>query len=601
MEQEAPSGGLMPWQTPAGLRAARAASRPLRRVAAPARPWRDGTPGIGRWPITVAPVPGEQVQGWLARVGYRYDLSPHQWLEALGARTNLTEISSAAEHLRRHHAAVTTALGLDGLPLGAAGDQLAREVAEAVAAYRGDSVRAIALDGTRYCPACLAESGGVWPQRWRSPLHLVCTDHQVLLESTCPACEKPPWSSSAWTTRACPPWACPEHAPGRHTIRTHFQPCRHDLRTTVPRGATAQQIGLQRWVFALASAAVTDPEGPVTVAGLPSTHGDHLTALLDLLDEHARGSYAIYDAATDPTRLLTGLGAAADVVGAATSAAAAAVADAHGLLDPAGHYTPITGETRGRRRHPVLGEVRLLSVAEHLSPPAQLTFRVGRGHPRYPSDERGPRHPDRASPDQVPLPWIPQQLWPGVLGPHIADEDFKARTCAAMLLARLGAPRPWQLIAVDLGLPRSFASYVPAMVGRLRRAGSWPDFLGRLEDLADHLHAAPPTIDYSDRRWIGGDAPLLRAALNVTRYELFLGPRRAVSPALVRIFWETYTGGDARLCRAPVGLAEADYAAHCDFRAKVGSTCDEWFTHTAHYLAVTTITLGDESLWWLPP
>ncbi|MEJ5946956.1 TniQ family protein [Pseudokineococcus basanitobsidens] len=595
----------MPWQTPAGLRAARAARRPLRRVAAPTRVWRDGTPGIGRWPITVPPVPGEQVQGWLARVGYRYDLSPHQWLEAAGARTNLTEISSAAEHLRRHHAAVTTALGLDGLPLGAAGDQLARQLAEAVAAYRrdyrGDSVRAVALDGTRYCPVCLADNGGVWPQRWRSPLHLVCTDHEVLLESICPACEKSPWSTSVWTTRACPPWACPEHAPGPHTLRTRFQPCRHDLRTTAPRDATAGQIGLQRWVFALASVAAGDPHGPVTVAGLPSTHGDHLTALLDLLDEHALGSYAIYDAATDGARVLAGLAAAADVVGSLTPAEAAAAADAHGLLDPAGQYTPIAGETRGRRRHPVLGEVRLLSVAAHLSPPAQLTFRTGRAHPRYPSHDLGPHHPGDPSTDRVPLAWIAQQLWPGVLAEHLDAGDYKARACAAMLLARLGAPRPWQLIAVDLGLPRSLVSYVPAMVRRLRRTGAWPDFLAGLEDLADHLHAAPPTIDYSDRRWIGGDAKMLRAALTVTRYELCLGPTMTVSPALVRVFWETYTGGDARLCRAPVALADADHAAHRAFAAKISDSCDEWFTHAAHYLAAKTDTGGDESLWWLPP
>jgi len=41
--------------------------------------------------------------------------------------------------------------------------------------------------GSRFCPPCLAESGGRWQLAWRSPWAFVCLRHHVLLVDDCPA------------------------------------------------------------------------------------------------------------------------------------------------------------------------------------------------------------------------------------------------------------------------------------------------------------------------------------------------------------------------------------------------------------------------------
>ena len=46
--------------------------------------------------------------------------------------------------------------------------------------------------GSRYCPGCLADTGGRWQLRWRLTWSFACTTHQRLLADTCPACDSIP-------------------------------------------------------------------------------------------------------------------------------------------------------------------------------------------------------------------------------------------------------------------------------------------------------------------------------------------------------------------------------------------------------------------------
>ncbi|MGX5825816.1 TniQ family protein, partial [Salmonella enterica] len=41
---------------------------------------------------------------------------------------------------------------------------------------------------SRYCPDCLAESGGRWQLHWRLGCVFACTEHRCLLADTCPYC-----------------------------------------------------------------------------------------------------------------------------------------------------------------------------------------------------------------------------------------------------------------------------------------------------------------------------------------------------------------------------------------------------------------------------
>ncbi|AUG28062.1 TniQ family protein [Microbacterium hominis] len=44
----------------------------------------------------------------------------------------------------------------------------------------------------RYCPECLADSGGRWRMSWQFPFTFACVRHRRILADTCPVCHKPP-------------------------------------------------------------------------------------------------------------------------------------------------------------------------------------------------------------------------------------------------------------------------------------------------------------------------------------------------------------------------------------------------------------------------
>ncbi|OAR26733.1 hypothetical protein A8W25_28235 [Streptomyces sp. ERV7] len=46
--------------------------------------------------------------------------------------------------------------------------------------------------GSRYCPACLMDSGGRWQVTWRLGWSFACVRHQMLLADRCPACHRIP-------------------------------------------------------------------------------------------------------------------------------------------------------------------------------------------------------------------------------------------------------------------------------------------------------------------------------------------------------------------------------------------------------------------------
>ncbi|MEA1263680.1 TniQ family protein [Microbacterium sp. STF-2] len=44
----------------------------------------------------------------------------------------------------------------------------------------------------RYCPECLADSGGRWRMSWQFPFTFACVRHRRILADNCPVCHKPP-------------------------------------------------------------------------------------------------------------------------------------------------------------------------------------------------------------------------------------------------------------------------------------------------------------------------------------------------------------------------------------------------------------------------
>ncbi|OON82082.1 TniQ family protein [Streptomyces tsukubensis] len=63
--------------------------------------------------------------------------------------------------------------------------------------------------GSRYCPACLKESGGRWLLSWRLAFSFACTRHGMLLADTCPSCGDIPRSHGNYTGTTPVPGVCP--------------------------------------------------------------------------------------------------------------------------------------------------------------------------------------------------------------------------------------------------------------------------------------------------------------------------------------------------------------------------------------------------------
>lgn len=562
---------------------------------------------ITRLPLTVPPAAGEQLASWLARLAHRYRLPVSGLLSELGVPVVAGPAVRVEAHLSPHVQTLATAAGLDHLPPGTDGgeDPLSAQVARYLGAYHGRGK--VAPDRTRYCPSCLAETGGIWQQAWAAPLNLVCTTHRRLLVRRCPACHRARFTSSAWMTHDTAPWVCSEPPPGQHTPRTRYQVCGHDLRETTSPPMGQDVAALQAWLHALARQADNDPAHVTRACGIEVPHADLFDAALELVVERLGDVKHLTRPGRAARDLLDAVLAAREVITQPDPATAGEVADRHGLLHPTGPVTPIGPDhvLTKRRHNPLLAAVRLISLSEHLPAGSQLVFRTGSDHPRYPCPtQHGAPTP---APGPARLAWIPQLLWPGTLHPWIRDSDYRDRAAASMLLAKVGSTRPWRLIAIDLGLPASFAVHPPNLVRHLRRTGAWPSVLRRLDEVATLLEATVPPIDYQTRRWIAADQDLLVAAVNHTRS--LLGPCHGwvSTSALVELFWSVYTGGDLRLATPTAGTLLNPDLYHRD---------DEEGAHTdptadpdlARFLAMVAAAVAEatghnpgEPLAWRPP
>lgn len=543
---------------------------------------------IARLPIAVPPAAGEHGASWLRRWSHRYGLSAGQLLARLGLPTSPIGLARTERFVADHFEELLLASGTgtdhttsqdpdSDDPATTTTADLTSCVANYLRAYHRR--RPAAANTMRYCPRCLADTGGVWPARWATPCELVCLRHQIVLLQVCPGCGQVPFHGQRWLSARTASTHCDSPHAWGHTRRRRHTVCGFDLRTAPNEltpfsgaGAAAQQR-----LHQLARAARTWPSpdgGLLAVCGVPTTAGEHLDAVLELLVEHLGRVAPLVTAAADPTPVLSALSAALSVLAQPDTMTAAAQAQRHGLLDPAGTVTPIGPETAltRRRRNPLLASIRLGSLTASLSPTAQIVFRTASSHPRYPTCSL-PIHATRVRSSgvsatraetpsgSVPLAFIPQQLWPGVLTPWVTDGDHLGRAAGAMMLAKVGSTRPWRLIAIDLGLPASFAAHPPALVRHLRHENTWPGFLQAIDTLAEQLLAAPPPIDYQTRRWRAADPQVLTAALDRAHaaccgaFPACGDPRRedyscaySQTPhAVTTAFWQAYTGGDPRL------------------------------------------------------
>lgn len=149
-----------------------------------------------RLPITVAPLPGEALESWIAAYARRLHTTGNGLIAHLGLGGS--RIAHMALQLHDHEAtALERATGVarqslaamtlepyDGLAIAIAPGR--RALASRFPIGRFGNAR------TRYCPQCLAHYQGRGPVTWRLPWSFACPLHRVLLLDFCPACRRPP-------------------------------------------------------------------------------------------------------------------------------------------------------------------------------------------------------------------------------------------------------------------------------------------------------------------------------------------------------------------------------------------------------------------------
>ncbi|MDL4813183.1 TniQ family protein [Actinomadura opuntiae] len=177
-------------------------------------------PGVPPLPRSLAPLPGEEISGYLLRLAHRLEQTPHRLAELTGLQSGgaaslpvrLLLRTSTEETARFARACSLTSREAEALCLASLADRyppadvvlhplpggrsgLWMQQADKIASLD----RWVFTRPARYCPACLAgdtselqqHHGGPWQKLWRLPLVFACPLHRCLLATRCPACRQP--------------------------------------------------------------------------------------------------------------------------------------------------------------------------------------------------------------------------------------------------------------------------------------------------------------------------------------------------------------------------------------------------------------------------
>jgi len=146
-----------------------------------------GVEAVRTLPIRVAPVAGESLESWLEACASRNHVTWGEMLNAVGlqgesnrVRVPHYTVSPTAEQL-------STISYATGVP-----DSVIRAMTTANLVDTSSSGSAVPdrlrLSRSRFCPKCLADSGGRWQLWWKFWWAFACPLHQCLLVDRCPRC-----------------------------------------------------------------------------------------------------------------------------------------------------------------------------------------------------------------------------------------------------------------------------------------------------------------------------------------------------------------------------------------------------------------------------
>lgn len=583
-------------------------------------------------PIRLPPVAGEALDSWLEAMAHRLDTHLEDLLLAVGLGERDAGIGGSGR------SPITLRPGELAAVAAATGVPAAQVDAMTLARYDGTALR---LDsrtnrvsrhhlwgrarGSRFCPDCLAESGGRWSLVWRLGWCFACLRHRRLLADACPQCGRaqrqrphpvhviPDPGHCAGPTAGGSGLAAQRCGADLALARTTRLPEDHPvliaqrhLLDTIDSGTAT--FGVYRGHPQPAAAALNDVRALANRA-LNHATGDQFAAVIPA-DRHTTSNPAATSAISvqpsDPQHR-PGFMAPGRAVTAAVGITAAVTVLACDTIDQAGEalrwlvngsrqrgttVSTTTIHAWGRGISPTLTAVQLRALDPLLNPSDRLRYRSTTATPRPPDrSTQAAEHRARHTPTMFWPAWSLRLALPACHQPHLRP----ALSCAV------------QLIGTRLRLSQSASALTSPMAGHglsrilqlLAAHRCWPHIYTALIRLADYLDTHHIPIDYQRRRTLRYDDLLPEDEWSqlCRRTGTVAGTRKVT---IVRsVLFEQISGLPAD--RGPF----AD--DNRDFRAKVAAFPADLTPNLAaglHHAAQTFLHrhgIHDEPVTWQPP
>jgi hypothetical protein len=489
-------------------------------------------------PIRVAPLPGEALDSWLEALAHRMHMPVGALLHSVGLNRRVYPRREGAPQGRNwmnglqpdEASAIASVTGAAETTL----------TSMTLAAYDG---RALVIDpstrqvrrgilwgrnaGSRYCPSCLAESGGRWSLIWRLGWSFACLRHQCLLADTCPRCSRLQRMYHYRAEQLLHPAYCGYPAVGR----TRSTRCETDLRETIPvfLGHGHPALDAQRLILeaieagearfgvyastplptgqaladvkAIAARALADASSSGLSSRLPADIRNLYEEYLKAQPQESRNLPRVATVAPgrmSPPRAVTaaaGVLAAIEVLGQPSIASAGLSLRwlTSGTRSRGQAATPTTVAAWRRGASTAMNAAALYSLQPVLRPSDQLRYRVVSLSPQAP-DITGDRigAVARNTPGLLWESWAVRIAVPEILGRSL-------RAALPVLVLITGTRPSLGEAAALLGnlISKNDASRILSV---LQDAAQWLPVLTAITRLSDYLESQPAPIDYQRRR-----------------------------------------------------------------------------------------------------
>lgn len=475
-----------------------------------------------RLSLALAPLPGEALDSWIEAYSRQLIVTSHDFLAFVGLP-------------RTHPERLVTKLLPEELNVLARRTGVEPDVLRAMTLEPFDKItvklrhqtRGLASPphwrrhkGSRYCSACLAESGGRWLLSWRSPWSFACTRHSQLLIETCPGCGHRPHPSGRHPAGVTSPAHCTMARGLAQPSGLARNPCNTDLAgpATRPIPSDGRIMKAQHFIDGLVR---TQAEGDREEQNRRTSLGELFflawRCLATLHDDSVAQpppvSKVLAEVGGHSLTLLTGLSNESSIdVAVGTALAMTALDNEHPHSDAVVHWI---ADSHLRKDGAMELQLKLNSWRSACSPavvaralPVIDTRLLPIDRLRFGTASPTPRIPS-AGPDQIErrAAGVPTTLWPSWsmrLMPHaiggprgMKTAEFRTGLSALLLSARSRSRTYGDGLAL-LGNPVP-SSFVKSMIGRLDPQYLAPLLYG-LSQLADALDTHGSPIDYARRR-----------------------------------------------------------------------------------------------------